>query len=324
MIIKTLVLALKNRIMALTLIIMLFMITATGCDIDEDLFVGGDLYLWDGSSWVMINPLTSGNVTASVNLTDNAVLRGDGGYFAIQDSVVTINDAGTVYTPADINTDSDINAGNDVNVTNNLDVTSDASIEGSLDIGNAVNGVTIDGIAGIEMSGSARVYNATWVDAGGIKAPGAKPATEVAHGLLETDAWQFADAITSNENTVSFEIRIPERMDRSEEPTITVGWSSTTTSGNCTWQLEYLWTSQDDDTTTGAEETLTVTTLSSTTAEGMTLTTFTGINNPSSTDVCIHCRLTRKSGSITDTISDTVELHGLCFRWISDKLGGEL
>jgi hypothetical protein len=176
----------------------------------------------------------------------------------------------------------------------------------------------------VELRGDARVYNAEWVDAGGIKAPGTHPATAIAHGKIETPAWRFGDEVTLNENTVSFTFRIPERMDRSEPVTLTLGWSSATMSENCTWQLEYFWNSLDEDTTASAEEVLTETSLSSATEDGLASTTFTGINAPSDTDLCLHCRLKRKSGAATDTIADTVELHGICFRWISNKLGGKM
>ena len=194
---------------------------------------------------------------------------------------------------------------------------------GSLHAGNAINYTSFDGNGVLTMAGSARTTNSVWVDAGGIKAPGAKPATAIAHGALETPAWQFANqAIAGNQETVSFNIRIPERMDRSVEPTITIGWSSTTNAGNAKWQLEYLWTSLNEDTTAAAQETLTVTTAASGTAEGLVTSTFTGIDVPSDTDICVHCRITRLSADAADTIADTLELHGLCLSWTSNKLGG--
>lgn len=193
----------------------------------------------------------------------------------------------------------------------------------TLDIGDISSGnyLSIDNDGKLTLTGDARVFNSYWVDAGGIKAPGAKPATAVAHGTLETPAWRFADAGAGNENTISWDMKIPHRMDRSVAPTISIGWSSTTLAGNVRWRLEYLWTSEGESTAGAAQETLYVTGALSGVAEGLVVSTFTGIDIPSATDVCIHCRLTRMSAAAEDTVADNVELHGVCFQWTSDKLG---
>lgn len=189
--------------------------------------------------------------------------------------------------------------------------------------GNATNYVEWSDDGTMMMYGDSRTTNTIWLEAGGLKAPGAKPATMVAHGVLETPAWQFsAEEVAGNQETISFNVRIPERMDRTVEPTLLIGWSTTPTSGNVTWQLEYVWRSINEDTTVGAEETLTQSTTVSVTAEGLCATTFTGINVPSGTDICMHCRITRLSADATDTVNADVELHGICFSWTSNKLGG--
>lgn len=208
-----------------------------------------------------------------------------------------------------------------VNINGDLGVTDDAGIGGTTTLGTAINYTQfVDGT--VTFYGTARHYNVVWVDAGGIKAPGSHPATAVSHGVLETPAWCFANQmLVANQETVSASIRIPERMDRSVEPTLILGWSSTTTSGNVTWQLEYLWTSPGESTAGAAQETLTVTTAVSATAEGLVMSTFTGIDIPSATDACMHLRITRLSASASDTVADDVELHGMCFRWMSNKLG---
>jgi len=179
----------------------------------------------------------------------------------------------------------------------------------------------------LNMAGTARVLNGLWIDAGGIKAPGAKPATEVAHGVLETPAWQFANqALVANQESVSFNMRIPYLMDRTESPFISVGWSTTTvdpgdSSENVTWQLEYLWTSPDESTAAVAQGTVNVTSTASTVPEGMVFSLLAGIEIPSDTDICLHCRLTRLSADPSDTVSDEIELHGICLQFISNKLG---
>jgi len=167
-----------------------------------------------------------------------------------------------------------------------------------------------------------QTLNALWVDAQGIRAPTTNPAELISHGTLETPAFQFADAIEANQENITFNMRIPNRMDRSIAPTISIGWSADGSSpGNCRWQLEYLWTSPGEDTGAGAQETIPVTGTADDTADGMVFTEFTGIDLPSETDVCLHCRITRLSADVLDTISDTVELHGVCLSWTSDKLG---
>ena len=176
----------------------------------------------------------------------------------------------------------------------------------------------------VNLYGAARVVNAVWVDAGGIKAPGAKPATAIAHGALETPAWQFANqAIAGNQETVSFTIRIPNQMDKAVEPTLSIGWSTNGAgAGNCEWQMEYLWTAPGEDTAAAAQETLTVISAGAPVAnDGLVASTVTGIDVPGASDVCLHCRITRLSAGANDTIADTVELHGICLSWTSNKLG---
>jgi len=174
------------------------------------------------------------------------------------------------------------------------------------------------------MVGTARVLRDLWIDTAGIKAPGSKPATEVSHGNLENAAWQFSDeGVEANQETVSWRVAPPYDMDRNEEVKIRIGWSSAST-GNVKWQLEYRWLSEDEDTTQGAEETLTAIGGASATANGLVVTDITGINAPSSNDASIIFRLTRLSADGQDTISDDVELHGVCFTYTSDKLGEAL
>ena len=81
------------------LLILLLALCLVGCSagdpLTDDLYTTGDVYVWDGVAFV---PVT-GNVTASANLTDHSVIRGDGGAKGIQDSLATISDLGTFYAP---------------------------------------------------------------------------------------------------------------------------------------------------------------------------------------------------------------------------------
>jgi hypothetical protein len=80
-----------------------------------------------------------GNVTASANLTDHTIIRGDGGALGVQDSGVTIDDSDNLNTNGGDVTGFDINADNDVNVTNDLEVTDDAFVGGNLELVGTAN-----------------------------------------------------------------------------------------------------------------------------------------------------------------------------------------
>jgi len=64
----------------------------------------------------------------------------------------------------------------------------------------------------LSLHGTARVKKDLWIDANGIKAPGAHPATFVEDGL--TGCWEFADqGVANNQEQVSGTIKIPDDMD---------------------------------------------------------------------------------------------------------------
>lgn len=205
-----------------------------------------------------------------------------------------------------------------------------ADSTGRITFGGSANYAEVKADGEINLYGTARTTNDVWIDAGAIKAPGSKPATEIAHGTLETPAWQFANqAVAGNQETVCWNMRVPNRMDRSVAPAITIGVSTTTIftddavdNETIAFQLEYLWTAVNEDTSAAAQETLSAShaLAAVTVAEGLVLITFTGIDVPSATDACLHCRLTRLSAT-TDTVADTIELHGVCLSFTSNKLG---
>lgn len=278
--------------------------------------------------------ITSGT-TGQSTIGAGLIVNNDSGGGAINDFQVNSDTARAIFVDASANT---LEIGVPTLITDKLKFTQtdgneyiDSLADGYMDyrattahrFGDGTNYTEIKADGEINLHGTARTSNAVWIDAGAIKAPGAKPATEIAHGTLETPAWQFANqAVAGNQETISFDMRVPNRMDRSVAPTLAIGWSANGVSpGNCKWQLEYLWTSADEDTTAAAQETLTVTTTASATSDGLKLSTFTGIDVPSATDACLHCRVTRLSADASDTIADTVELHGVCLDFTSNKLG---
>lgn len=176
----------------------------------------------------------------------------------------------------------------------------------------------------LTLTGTARIKNALWIPASGLKAPGSKPATYIEHGL--DGAWSFADqAIAGNQETISGMMRIPERMDRSVASSFIIGWSADGIDpGDCKWQLEYLWTAPNEATNAGAQETLTTTVTASSTSNGLIISEITGVDVPSSTDVCFHFKITRLSADANDTIADNVEILGICNSFTSNKLGSAL
>lgn len=173
----------------------------------------------------------------------------------------------------------------------------------------------------IVMTGDGRVTKVVWLSAGGIRAPGAKPATFVLYGL--TGVWQFADqAVAGNQETVSGTVKIPFDIDRTVAPTFHIGWSADGVSpGDCEWQFEYLWLSPNEPTDGAAQDTLTITPTASATADGFVFSTFTGIALPSATDQAMLWKVTRLSAGLNDTIVDTVEMRGNAFCYTANRLG---
>ena len=187
----------------------------------------------------------------------------------------------------------------------------------------ATNYASFDGEGFMTRHGDARSLNAIWVDAGGLRAPGLKPATFVEHGL--NGAWQFANAVAGSEESISGNMRMPQRMDRSVAPTLCVGWSSDGISpGVCRWQLEYLWRSPNENTILGAQETLTIDSTASATTNGLIVAEITGIDLPSDLDACLHYKIKRLSAHPNDTIAGTTELLGVVFNFTSNRLGGAI
>jgi hypothetical protein len=67
--------------------------------ITDDIYTEGTIFVWDGTAYQPVTYAT-GNVSATTNLGDNKVKRGDGGGAGVQDSLVSINDFGTLSAPA--------------------------------------------------------------------------------------------------------------------------------------------------------------------------------------------------------------------------------
>ena len=173
----------------------------------------------------------------------------------------------------------------------------------------------------INLHGTARTKKCVYIGANGIKAPSSNPATFVEDGL--TGCWEFADTdVEANQEQVSGTLKVPCGMDITVAPTFNLGWHTDTAStGNAKWQFEYLWRSADEDVTAVAQETLTVISSASATANGLVVATITGIDLPSSTDKTMFWRITRLSADASDTVEEDIHLRGQFFEYTANKLG---
>ena len=142
----------KKKIISVLSVSVLLAVRILGCTatdpITDDIYIEGDLYLWDGGAWVAVAVgVGAGDVVGPAGATDHALVRYDGvtGKL-IEDSLgTTLDDFANLTLGGDISA-SDINAGNDVNVTNDLDVTDNADVGGDLVVVGDISGGTFTGI----------------------------------------------------------------------------------------------------------------------------------------------------------------------------------
>lgn len=170
----------------------------------------------------------------------------------------------------------------------------------------------------IVLSGAGRVDKNAWMPASAARAPGIKPATYDDHGI--TGAWVFADG---QEEYIHMNLMVPDDMDMSEDSSICLGWSSTTTSQNCDWEIAYLITAVDGDTTAGATATEQSYEASSSVAEGLVRSGFCVIagGTLAATDICLHVQIMRDGNDGSDNLGASAEVHGVAFSYVANKLG---
>ena len=170
----------------------------------------------------------------------------------------------------------------------------------------------------VNLYGTAKVIKGRWFPFNELKAPGTKPATFKEWGI--SGVWEFSDG---TDDTIVFNLQVPSDMDRTVAPSFIIGWSTNTTvtTETAVWQLEYLYTAAGEDTTAAAQETLPISSNAIAQANGLIEVEITGMDLPSSTDACIHCRLKRLGADGADDLTDTAELHGICIKYTSNKLG---
>jgi len=200
----------------------------------------------------------------------------------------------------------------------------DETLTGTKKFGSETNYATfaVDGELGLV--GTARVYKVIAIRPSGFQVPGTKPAIAVEHGIGMS--WEFSDG---TDDTIEAEIQLPQDMDRSVAPEFNIGWDSDTAdpgddTKQCVWQLEYLYLSLNEDVTAAAQETLTVTTSASTTANGLVVSTITGLDLPSATDRFMMIRVKRLGADGDDDLGDVAYLNGCGLKYTSNKLGVSL
>ena len=168
----------------------------------------------------------------------------------------------------------------------------------------------------LTLHGNARVLKTLQIKASELKSAGLNPASFVSHGL--DGALQFAKNLTQNSSLV-FAIR--KDLDRTEIPNLEIGWSSPATTGNVKIQVEYLWRSINEDTSsTTPDDTITEIIEVSGTANGYNYNTF-PLCCPSSTDRIGQIQISRIGGDALDTADDVLNLIGITIKYTSNKLG---
>ncbi|HHE64448.1 MAG TPA: hypothetical protein ENL09_00305 [Bacteroidetes bacterium] len=178
--------------------------------------------------------------------------------------------------------------------------------------------IVVNPITGkLQLITNLRVRKNVEIAIGSIKPPASHPASWADLGIA--GAWEFSDGSTE---TVILEMPLPLDINRSEDVVVDIAWSSPSTSGNCVWQLEYLFRGDDEDISVSADDTLTQTVAPSSTSNGLVTTSFTiPAADISDTDKLLILRLQRLGGDANDTLGDVAYLTAMNLNYISDKSG---
>ena len=155
---------------------------------------------------------------------------------------------------------------------------------------------------------SVPVYD--WVPAQGLRAPGVKAATYVDHGI--SGAWEFSDG---QEEIIVCNVKVPDGMDLSKDSWICLGWSSPTVSQDCDWEVAYLITAEDEDTTAAADATVQSFEESSGNANGLVVSPFLVAGGTiTAVDVCFHINVMRDGNDANDDLGAAAHVHGVAIR----------
>jgi len=173
----------------------------------------------------------------------------------------------------------------------------------------------------LTLIGGAKVIREAWIPSSALRAPGIKPAAYTDHGI--SGAWEFSDGA---EEIIHANVKIPSDADTSEDMSLCIGWSSPAMGLVCDWELAYVLTKINDDTTAAAQETLQTYATSSATANGLIVTsnTIVAATQIEATDVCFHIQIMRDGNDGSDTLADVAHIHGMVLQYVSNKLGATI
>lgn len=153
------------------------------------------------------------------------------------------------------------------------------------------------------------------LSAGILKGHGLAPAEYVDYGL--NGAYKFVK--TKDEN-ISFAVAYPSNYDRTVTSNIRIGFSTSATTGEVKFQINYSHYGLNDDvSTSNAEHTITVTANASATGGGYAYA-YADIVNPDSNDKMIIFEIKRLASQ--DTVLTDVYVTGVSIIYYANKLGG--
>jgi hypothetical protein len=188
------------------------------------------------------------------------------------------------------------------------------SIFPQITVGNSTGYVKINPF-GINLFGKARVLKTFQ-----YSATSAKGAGSAVLGSLGLDSCLIFE--DGKSDTATLVIALRNDMDKTVAPNIRIGWSAPVTTGNVTWQLEYLYRGLNEDMSALTPDgTIKVNSTVSTTANGYRFAQFNMIA-PDANDRVIQIRITRLGSDAGDTLTNVADFVGVLFEYASDKLGG--
>lgn len=193
---------------------------------------------------------------------------------------------------------------------------------GSGRVGDATNYANFAADGEQTLAGTARVYQGRWLNASGVQGHGANTPTLTDLGIGVV--LRYSDA-PANYECASAKMRVPGNIDSTIQPQILIGWSSATAdpgddTKQCRWEIAYLWRTEDEDMSAAADGTVTNNYSASTVANGLVIT---GVQlaNMGAADACVTVRICRRSDVAGDTLGDNADLHGICLRYVANRLG---
>jgi hypothetical protein len=170
----------------------------------------------------------------------------------------------------------------------------------------------------ITQVGTARTIKYTWLSTSAVSAPTAGAATETVNGNGFA-VYAFPDNL---ERYIRANIKIPSDIDLTADSYICLTWSSPTTSQNCDWEVTHLITAPGDSTDQAGAMNQSYE-ASSATADGLVMSQITTISGGTiqSDESTLHVIVMRDGNDASDNLGDIAELHGIAFKYTSNRLG---